>query len=360
MHVTLIGQVDPHGTNMGGIEVHLNELNRHLEARGIDTLVLGWTRRRCKDDNFVPILRNKKLTGIRYLISLILKAPFVDIPENSIIHGHRPDHILPFIWRKNAIICTLHGAHILNVELKWGRLAEFIYSVIQAIALKRADLIIYVSEWTRRFFHRRYPFLVRKKYAVISPGVKNTFRPSDEKGGRGYYLPGITENDRLLIYVGRLEKEKKIDRLIEQVKGSRFQLLIVGEGREEEKLRKAAEGYPNIRFTGCVSHEEVPSLINAAAAAVLLSEYEGMPIFVLESLACGKPVLSSDVGDIRGLILDGKTGYIVNEANFMRYAKKLFSEDYNRFRKNCLAAVKEHMWDLIGDKIIQAYKALGM
>lgn len=359
MHVTLIGQVDPRGINTGGIEVHLNELNRHLEDRGIDTLVLGWTGQQCKDDNFIPILRNKKLTGIRYLISLILKAPFIDIPENSIIHGHRPDHILPFIWRKNAIICTLHGAHILNVKLKWGHLAEFIYSVVQAIALKRADLIIYVSEWTRRFFHKRHPFLVRKKYVVISPGVKNTFRPSDEKGERGYYLPRITENARRLIYVGRLEKEKNIDRLIEQVKGSRYQLLIVGEGREEKKLRKTSDGYSNIVFTGRVNHKEIPSLINAADAAVLLSEYEGMPIFVLESLACGKPVLSSDVGDIRGLILDGKTGYIVNEANFMRYAEKLFSEDYNRFRKNCLAASKEHMWDSIGDKIIQAYKAFG-
>jgi len=358
MHVTLIGQFDPLGINTGGIEVHLSELNRHLKARGIDTLVLGWTHQRHGIKNFVSIVKSKKLTGMKYLVSLLLKAAFIHIPKNSIIHGHRPDHILPFIFRKNPILCTLHGAHIQNVKLKWGRLSEFIYFIVQSIVLKRVDFIIYVSESTRRFFIERHPFLANKEYAIISPGVQNIFQPSEKKLAVADWDFQVQNNGHVLIYVGRLEKEKNVDRLIELVKGTCFQLLIVGEGREGKRLKQTSRGCSNIVFLDRVSHEKVPSLINTADACVLFSEYEGMPTFVLEGLACGKPVLSTDVGDVCKLISSEKTGCIVTESNFIKCAENLLSDNQNRFRQNCVVAIHEHRWDRVADRIVESYRSL--
>ncbi len=358
MHITIVGQVDPAGINTGGIEVHICQLKRHLNAKGIGTLLLGWTYRHYHAEDFVSIARNKKLTGIRYLVYLIIKGPFIHIPKNSIIHGHRPDHVLPFFWRKNTIICTLHGPYIQNVKLKWGRFAALIYLIVQAIALKRADFVIYVSERTRQFFLSMHPFLTQKNHAVISPGVNEIFKPQDEIGKRNLCEIKNNKDEPVLIYVGRVEKEKNIAGLIEQVKGSRFKLLIVGDGREKAKLMRASKDHSNILFIDKVANERVPSLIHAADICVLFSEYEGMPTFVLEGLACGKPVLSTDVGDVRDLLKNGATGYIVTESDIMVHAEKLIMKDINQLSQKCVSASREHLWNRVVEKLIQVYSSL--
>lgn len=355
MHITLVGQYDPNQDPPGGIEVYLSGLHNYLEKRNISMLVLGWSRTKTSLQGFIPIMISKQMKGPLYALNLFLKAPFLKIPGDSIIHVQRPDHLIPFLLRKNRIILTLHGAHIENVRLKKGRIAALLYDFIQKIALKRADAVISVSERHMNYFLGKYPGL-KDKTVVIPPGVDPIFRPADRVAARQKL--GLPEDGKLLVFIGRLEREKRVDILIEKSpRGKGYTLLIVGEGRARKCLMKSARGYEQVIFTGAVAHNKVPDLINCADVVVLMSSHEGMPTVILESLACGVPGLCTDVGDVKNVVSEGKTGYIVTRDNFAKKVEELLESKTN-FREHAIAAAKAFSWENIGTRIMEVYRGL--
>lgn len=352
MHITLVGQYDPSQESPGGIEVYLSGLHKYLEKREIDTSVLGWSRTKTARQGFIPVMTSKEMRGLIYALLLFFKAPFLKISQDSLIHVQRPDHVIPFLFRKNKIILTLHGAHIENVRLKKGRIAVFLYEIIQSIAFRRADAVISVSERHMNYFSGRYPGL-KDKTVVIPPGVDPIFTPTDRVAARKKL--GLPEDGKILVFIGRLEKEKRVDLLIEKSPGQkRYTLLIVGEGREREHLMKLARGHEQVIFIGAVRHNTVPDLINCADALVLMSIHEGMPTVILESLACGVPVLCTDVGDVKNVVSEGKTGYIVTPDNFAEKIEELLESKAN-YREQGTAVARAYSWENIGPRIVGVY-----
>ena len=69
----------------------------------------------------------------------------------------------------------------------------------------------------------------------------------------------------------------------------------------------------NITFLGHVSHEDLPSYYNMADILTLPSDMEGIPMVILESLACGTPVVSSNVGGIPDIIANGINGIVLDD-----------------------------------------------
>lgn len=129
---------------------------------------------------------------------------------------------------------------------------------------------------------------------------------------------GISESTVRIIYVGRFEKYKRIDIFL-QVLSEVYRLnphthgMIVGDG----PLRKSLEdlsmelhlGPDVVKFTGIV--DDMPSAYQQADILVLTSEFEGMPNVVLEAMACGLPVVATDVGAVPDIVSHGITGDIV-------------------------------------------------
>jgi glycogen(starch) synthase len=143
---------------------------------------------------------------------------------------------------------------------------------------------ICVSEASRKKFGMRHS-------AVIPNGIDWVYEAG---AGEGNYIS----------YVGRIHLHNKgLDTLLnamKEIEGSK--LAIVGRGKDEDKLMRAASvpGLEDrIDFKGFLAEEAKRRYINDSAVLVLPSRYEGQGIVVLEAAACGRPVIVSDIPELR-------------------------------------------------------------
>lgn len=146
------------------------------------------------------------------------------------------------------------------------------------------------------------------------------FRPQDRWAAKAKF--GVT--GLLAVSVGNLVKLKGHEIAavaIGKMKG--MTLIIAGSGEDEAWIRRqamAAEEPQRIRFVGAVPHEQMPDLLAAADVLVHASEREGLANVWVEALACGTPVISSDVGSAREVIDRPEAGRIVSERSAGAFA----------------------------------------
>lgn len=346
----LVGQYDPYNINLGGIEIYTQNLIKELTKYDYKVTVFGWSSIKKEDNEFKAIVTSNNLIGRKFTFNLFLKAPFISISKDIPILIDRPDRVIPFYFRKNKLICFLHGSHYKNVNVKKGKILSRFYSLLEYIAFKRADSIISVSYENKEYYEKKYPFL-RNKIRVIPVGISDEFRPLNKTELRNKY--GFMRDEKLILYVGRLEKEKQVDQIIRSFRELDAKLIIVGEGREEVSLKNLVNDLDldNIIFMRGMAHNQMPEIMNCADALVLFSKHEGMPTVVLEALACGKPVVSSDVGDVRKVVIDNKTGFIADESNFAAYVNSVLENPTN-FQEECIRMASNYSWDKIGEQTI--------
>ena len=260
---------------------------------------------------FNQVLNEENPSNIRYLIALFKKLRKFKFSEDSIIHAQRPDMLIPAIFfsRKIKLVCSLHGAHDKAVFDKKGYLYGLIYSFLQYIAFRYADLLIAVDIDTMNYYKNKFKFLANKiKHVPISVDI-DKFSVMDRALVREKY--NFCINDNIMIYVGRLEKEKNIQFLIESFnevkkKLRNSKLVLVGNGRDKYKLEQFVKSFSieGVKFIGEVSNEIIPELLNCANLFVFASHYEGSPTVIREALSCNIPVVSVDVGDVKEVISD--------------------------------------------------------
>lgn len=139
------------------------------------------------------------------------------------------------------------------------------------------------------------------------------FRPQDKWAAKAQF--GVT--GLLAVSVGNLVKLKGHEiaaQAVGKVKG--LTLFVVGAGEDEAWIRRqalAAEEPQRIRFLGSVPHDQIPNLLAAADLLVHASEREGLANVWVEALACGTPVIASDVGSAREVIDRPEAGSIVTQ-----------------------------------------------
>lgn len=118
----------------------------------------------------------------------------------------------------------------------------------------------------------------------------------------------------LIICVAALIERKNQNLIIEALQQvPNATLMLAGTGPAQsgfEQLAKDLGLENNVRFLGAVPHDELPSIIAAADVSCLVSESEGLANAWVESLACGTPIVISDVGGARELVRDDISGYI--------------------------------------------------
>ncbi len=222
------------------------------------------------------------------------------------------------------------------------------------------------------------------KITVIPPGVDvRRFYPIPADEAREFI--GVPPCGRMLLFVGRIEPLKGLDVLIEafrimhQNDRSReypFCLAVIG-GEAEDKpetdenlelsrikaLTEKAGLHDFVTFLGRKSQDSLPYYYSAAEAVVVPSQYESFGMVALEAMACGTPVVASQVGGLAYLVQDGVTGFTVPVDEPVELARKLTSllvdaDLRSRLGRQAEQVAQDYAWEKIARRLILAYEAL--
>jgi glycosyltransferase involved in cell wall biosynthesis len=168
-----------------------------------------------------------------------------------------------------------------------------------------------------------------------------------------------------ILYVGRLEKHKRVDTLIRSYKQLKngyndLELIIVGTGPEEERIRKLARNAEDVIIYAPMQYEELVALMKSSWIFILPSVREGQGIVLLEAMAAGTPPIAVKVpgSGVVDVIHDGYNGLLVSPDGIKEGIKKLLMERdlYEEIKKNGLKFVEGYDWDITAKRTEAVYE----
>jgi glycosyltransferase involved in cell wall biosynthesis len=149
------------------------------------------------------------------------------------------------------------------------------------------------------------------KYEVIFPGLQPLKVSSKEAAKKSL---GLESNKTYLVFVGRLTQIKRPDRLLEiarhlNMNNPDSQILVAGAGELLDPImsKSESEGLP-MTFLGW--RNDIELILSAADIAILCSDNEGIPLTLIQASQAGLPIVSTDVGSVSDIVIDGVTGYL--------------------------------------------------
>jgi phosphatidylinositol alpha-1,6-mannosyltransferase len=302
----------------------------------------------------------------------------IDFVQYDVIHGTlMPASTLafdPFLLGSidAPLVLTSHGtsydeARSVNPERPVDYVFRYFFHpvnvLMDAVAGRFADRIVAVSDHTREQLRDLYRF-DEEKLVTVPPGIDTErFRPVEE------VHPEVDPDRESILVLSRLDPRKGIDKAIRafaRLDRSQAELLIAGTGRLEESLKELAKELgvrEDVRFLGFVPDEELPALYSSVDLFVLPSEYEGFGIVFMEAMACGTPVIGTDVGGVPTAIDDGESGAIVPRDGIDELAERMDallsdSSRYGAMVEGARGWAERHDWTEIASEVNGAYRVV--
>ncbi len=314
MKIAMVGQFPPH---FGGVGVHIHTLSKKLVEEGHEVFVITYPHKEIRDIDGIHVIGTKgiNLPGIRGLMfKNNAKKALEDLIKKEdidIIHGH---YLFPAgaaaveVGNKHNIktYVTAHGSDMFELY----KSKPFMRPTIKKV-LKNADGIFAVSKALRQEIIATGVSGIAEKTKLSWNSVDITkFSLKDDDSFKKEF--GLFDKP-IVLFVGNLIKRKNVGALLEakKIAKSDYYLVIVGDGPLSKKLRKKVEdeNIPDVIFTG--SRTDVENIIPNCDFLVLPSFSESFGLVLIEALACGKPVIGSDVGGISEIINED-VGLLVN------------------------------------------------
>lgn len=375
----------------GGMNVYLRELSRQLDHLGVAVDVFTHWRDPAVP-RIVPLGDRARIVHLKAgaVANLDKHALERELPEfyYQLLRfrdeqGLRYDLIHSHYWLSGRVALWLANRwgvphvtmfHTLGEAKNRARLGERettnrIESERRIIAA--ADHIVAGSVQEKQLMMRVYDARPHR-VSVIPPGVDlSRFRPGDRRRARRALGLG---NERIILFVGRLEPLKGIDILLQALpriehRGP-LRLLIAGgdpsgdpERARLERLTADLGISDQVTFLGPVEHSKLPELYRAADVCVVPSYYESFGLVAVEALACGTPVIASRVGGLIGTVADGETGFLIPwrcPEPFAERLELLLGNDLLRaqFAAAAPASVARFGWSNIASEVLDLYHDL--
>lgn len=389
------------GKDTGGMNVYVRELARKLGQQGIHVDV--YTR---SQDEHVPHVLHDLGYGNR--VVHIPAGPEIPLAKLE-LSSHIPafvDGIRSFVDQKNLAYDLIHSHYwmsgIAAIELKknWNlpivhmfhtlglmkqriarsdeeaegdyriqgehRVIEEVEQIIAATQAELAQLLwLYNSDTS--------------KITIIPPGVDTShFYPIPEDEAKEFI--GIPPCERMLLFVGRIEPLKGIDTLLQALAFMRkvnqnVCLTVIGgntnndpeevnnEMTRLQELREQIGLRDMVAFIGKRGQDTLPYYYSAADAVVVPSFYESFGMVALEAMACGTPVVASQVGGLAFLVQDGETGFTVPVDDPTALAEKLLLLIRNaglrqEMGRNAIHFAQNYDWTKIALRITGLYQSV--
>lgn len=219
---------------------------------------------------------------------------------------------------------------------------------------------------------------VKENISVIPPGVNTElFRPIDQKVARDHV--NAKDAECSILFVGRIEPLKGIDALLYALKiltvrhaKCKVNLRIVGGDisqsldawskplRALEKLRRVLHIESLVEFVGQKNQSELPYYYNASDVVVMPSHYESFGMVALEAMACGVPVIMTNVSGITGILDEKHTSLVTSAQNPLLLASQielllLDTKKRELLRSELRANVLDLSWSKIVDRMLETY-----
>ena len=248
----------------------------------------------------------------------IPSAPDLAMLRPRLIHAHfgRGGALALPIARalRLPLVVTFHGGDATKESHYRKRLVPTIFQRRCEALQREAALIICVAEHIREaLLARNFP---AAKLKVIRYGVEPEVDANSPRQADRPYL----------LFVGRFVEKKGIGYLLEAMRllaseGTGVDLILVGDGPLAEKLKHQAAELTGLRFLGWLPNQEVRCMMQGALATCVPSvlaetgDSEGLPNVVLEAMACGVPVIGSNIAGIAEAVEHARTGFLVPPAD---------------------------------------------
>jgi D-inositol-3-phosphate glycosyltransferase len=391
------------GKDTGGMNVYVRDLTRTLGMLGVHVDVftrsqdehvphvlhdLGYGNRvvHIKAGREVPLPKEELLSYIPDFISGIEEFTSAKNLEYDLIHSHYwMSGLAALELKKRWDVPVIQMFHTLGVMKKRvARPDEEVESDYRLAGEKRilmeADCIIAATPAEKTQIQWLYKGDV-DKIDIIPPGVDlSRFYPIPDDEAKE--VIGLPPCNQVLLYVGRIEPLKGIDTLIESIAYMRshgefeelsFCLVVIGGEADVDPVIQSAEmkrlkdlcrlhGLDDlVTFLGKKDQDTLPYYYSAAEAVVVPSHYESFGMVALEAMACGTPVVASQVGGLAYLVQDGVTGYTVPYSDVEALANRLSDLIKNKPLRDQLgsqaaAVAKDFSWDIIARQIRDCYQ----
>lgn len=330
----------------GGVEaVILNLLNGFTSMRDVVVTHLAFSKEVQKEtminlsDNvrirFIPFISNLEL--VDYAINGKVLNRIINEERADLIHIQEiTPHLLRFLaFRKDNVVVTQHG--IMSEELKYAsgaaqRMKCLFKAAVERYAFPKFRNIIFISQYNRRLY-RGTPSNETQIFNPVNPIFfeKVTTAKSQKNN---------------LLYVGVLSRRKNIKLVLEALdelnkEGYPFALHVAGGFKEaayEEEVMSVVDQFgltDRVQFHGWLKQEQIRALYDVCPVFVLPSMQETLPVSIAEAMAQGKIVIASDVGAIREMFTDRKSGFLFKK-NDKNDLVKTFTEVFNLAEKNTI------------------------
>lgn len=349
-----IGMVSPYSWDFpGGVNRHVEQLSNHLRGRGHEVTVIAPGG--CSGEGFfstggsMRVSANQSVANIAFgpgtaaRIRKLLRDTTFDI-----LHLHEPlipsASMLALMFSRCANLATFHAAR--EGGASGYRLARPLLKTLAG----RIDIRAVVSPAARDLVSRYFP----GDYRILPNGVDTGLFSPD-----GPVLYGLEEGAFNLVFVGRAEPRKGLEVLLRALplvreEHSEVRLLVVG----VEKISAAGEG---VEWLGRLPDGLIPAAYRSAR--IMISPALGMESFgivLIEAMACGVPVVASDIPGYRAVVEDGMQGALFPPGDHLALARvllRLVEDGAERARLAAAAPERAEMfsWDNLVEDVEAAY-----
>ena len=365
LDILVVNWRDIENPEAGGAEVHLHEIFKRIAAVGhhITLLASGFEGARAEEtiDGIEVVRRGGKFSFNLHVpgaIGALMKKRDYDAVVDDI---NKIPFYLPAYVRKPVLALAHH------------LFAETIFLE----AFFPAATYVYLSEWLIPVFYRN------TRLVVVSQSTKDEFVKrglKEDKIGivynavdHGVYRPDpAAKSDAPLIgYVGRIKKYKCIEHLLEAgrivfEKIPEARMVIAGSGDHLDSLKKTAAALgiaDRTDFIGHVGEAAKVDMLQRVHVVANPSSKEGWGVTVIESNACGTPVVASNVPGLRDAVVDGETGFLVPHGDVGALADRMLAllEDEGLRRSMSERAVnwsERFSWDESARAILREVEAV--
>ncbi|WP_354562732.1 MULTISPECIES: glycosyltransferase family 4 protein [Gordonia] len=281
----------------------------------------------------------------------VRRAVFGVLPIRSADVFHGLDVDLP-IAGPTTTVATVHDLSVLDMPSASSRFRAAGESVLVRTSLRRADVLIAVSEFTAE---RIRETCGRDAYVTELAPAEWARPPSDadiERVRAKYDLP-----ERFVMQIGTVEPRKNVELVAAVARRLDIPCVLGGAGSTGPDAPSSAVGL------GYVDVEDLPSLYAAATVTAYASFYEGYGLPPVEAMACGGAVVASAVGALPQVVGNGATlvgGH--DEDDWVRALEPLVRDDAARSELVAAgtAVASALSWDTTARRTVEAYRASGV